>query len=138
MCFSTLFNLFASIIFIKKFGVLGAGIGFSISTVVVNVVVINIYNHKVVGLDMFKYWRKVSNVILGPGIAILLTVGFNCLFGGNSILKVMIDVILYGTLTLLIHWIFSCDENERKIITSSLNGLLNKAILRDKGVENCE
>ena len=51
-------NVFISIIFAKMWGATGAALGTCISLVICNIILINIYYHKVIKLNVIRFWNN--------------------------------------------------------------------------------
>ncbi|WP_261720885.1 lipopolysaccharide biosynthesis protein [Weissella cibaria] len=124
MCVSAIFNLVISYFAIKKTGVLGASLGFSISTLIVNVIIVNVYNHNIVKLDMVRYWRETGGVIIGPLTGLVVaTVLHNIVPMQTEIIKTVLSVILYGFLVLLLQWYVTGTTSEKKTLKKMVKGI---------------
>lgn len=109
-------NLIITFFSVKSFGVFGATFGYIFSILLGNGILINLYNHFKVGLNMVTYWKKVSNILI-PGFVSLLIL---------SIVKVYFPVvnlfvfIVYGSafviIEFMIAWKFSLNSFEKQLI----------------------
>ena len=59
-----IFNIIISIILAKQFGAVGAALGTSISYLVCNIILINIYYYKVIKLDIIKFWKEILLMLI--------------------------------------------------------------------------
>ena len=55
-------NIAVSIPLCIKFGELGCAFGTALSLVVGNIIIMNIYYHKRVGLDIKYFWKEILNL----------------------------------------------------------------------------
>jgi len=119
-------NVFLSIFLIQQFPVYGAAIGTCVSFVIGNTILSNIYYHKKVGINMFKYCKK-----LFKGIAIVwlisMLIGVAIYFIPGStwwhlILRCGLYIIVYGILVILM----GVNKEEKEIINSVIKRLKNK------------
>lgn len=63
-------NIVMTIIMIRKFGTIGAPIATAISYIIGHAIVINVYYHKVIGIDVIQMWKGILNKLL---ICVLVT-----------------------------------------------------------------
>lgn len=66
-------NFVVSIILCRHYGAIGCAIGTVGSLVIGNGVIMNIYYHKVIGLNMVKYWKSMSEFV--PAVIVLSVLG---------------------------------------------------------------
>lgn len=113
-------NIVLTIILVGELGYMGAAISTSISLVIGNIVLMNLYYHKVIGLNVIRMFKEIfrgtfSSIIIASllsfPLALILedTVGY-------FIIKASTFVIIYGTLL----YKFSFNEYEKKILMGSL------------------
>ncbi|MFG6672830.1 lipopolysaccharide biosynthesis protein [Leuconostoc lactis] len=115
------FNLIITVYTVKEFGVVGAVFGYIFSIGVGNGLMINLYNHKKVGLNMIKYWRGVVKMLL-PGIISMGVVSFFKIYVPIKNVGVFIG---YGCFYLIIvgfvSWKYILNSNEKKLIFGRLS-----------------
>lgn len=101
-------NVFISIILCYFIGNIGTAIGTAISLLLANGLIMNIYYHKKMGINIIKFWKSIFSILpsliipLIIGICIMNFVNYNSLFdfGGWIILYVIvycIFILLIGT-----------------------------------------
>ena len=92
-------NLGISIPLVKAYGGIGAALGTGISIIIGNEIIMNLYYHFKVGLDMKKYWKEILKLIpalIFPVSAGILIKTFFCVNNITSLLGLgTIYVIIY-------------------------------------------
>lgn len=117
ICISII-NIIISIPLAQKYSGIGAAIGTSISLLLGNGIIMNIYYYKKIKINIIKFWKNIFKMTI-PGI-ILLTVML--LFIQFTQLKGIISILIYGGLYTLMYCIvsyaFSMNKYEKNIINS--------------------
>ncbi len=93
-------NIAISIPLAKMYDGIGSAIGTSISLIVGNVIILNIYYHKKVGINVLKFWKEILKMTIPfviPIIIILIVMQFITLHGyANLIVFGCIYTIIYA------------------------------------------
>lgn len=117
-------NILLTIPLARRWQGLGAAIGTVIATIIGNVILMNWYYHKHIGLDIPRFWKNIVNLIpsmLLPAAAAVLIALFAPVLGYLSIvLWGAIFVVIYG-LTL---WRYGLNPYEHDLITGLLARIL--------------
>lgn len=113
-------NVLISIPLILKYGPLGAAIGTAIALFAGNIIFMNIYYHKSVGLDMKFYWGEVIKIL--PGLIPSIIVGFlsTYWFEINTWPTIVASIIVYTSVYALSMWIISMNKFEKNLLLSPL------------------
>lgn len=113
-------NLIITVFSINKFGVIGAVFGYVISVGVGNGLIINIYNHRRVGLNMIIYWKKVLNTLL-PGIVGLLAISLFKIYIPIKSIGVFLGYgLVYLIIVGVVAWMYTLNYNEKSMILGRL------------------
>ena len=77
--FISLFNVILSIRFIKKYAEIGAALGTTIAMIVGNWIIINIFYHRVLKLNMINFWKNVISIFPSyiPAICMVIIIKKN-------------------------------------------------------------
>ena len=114
----SIFNILLSVFLAKKYGAIGSAVGTGIALIVVNLIIMNIYYHKVIKINVIKFWKTilkmtVPNII--PISIILILMKYTNFTGIKGF-------ITYGTIYTIIYSItmynFSMNNYEKNIITN--------------------
>lgn len=109
-------NVIISIFFARKWGAIGAALGTSISLILCNGIIINIYYYKVIKLDVIKFWKSIisqSIPFIFPIIAILLLMYILPL---NGFMNLIIYGGLYTFLYCITAYFISMNHYEKEIV----------------------
>lgn len=114
------FNVIISVILAKKMGAIGAAIGSSISLIVCNIFIINIYYYKVLKLNVIRFWKNIFKQV----IPFIIPIMFIILVMKFIVLDSWIGFLFYGSLYTLVYilvaYLFSMNDYERRIVTNLL------------------
>lgn len=112
----SILNIFLSIPFIKLWGAVGAALGTAIAIILGNVIFINWYYHKRVGLDILYFWREIFKST--PGLLIPMLVGclehyFLPVYRGTMLIA---GIIIYTLVFCLSMWFLGMNEYEKDLL----------------------
>ena len=117
-------NLGLSIVLCQRFGAVGSALGTAISLVVANGVIMNIYYHKALGIDILYFWKQI--LIILP--ALIAPAGFGLLYmfliPKESLLLYLICGIVFLVIYALSLWKFGMNAYEKNLILGPLKRLL--------------
>lgn len=71
--FIAIINAIISYFACDKYGIIGSALGTTISIIVGNIIIINIYDHKVIKINMIKFWKSIAKIV--PAFIIPVIVG---------------------------------------------------------------
>lgn len=122
----SLFNILISIFLAKRYGAIGAAIGTSISLVICNIIITNIYYYKKINIDIFKFWLNISKISLPFVFPVALIIFFNKVVILTGYMYLIINIIVYTLLYFIFVYIFSMNKYEKNIV----NGIFAKIFKR--------
>ena len=109
-------NLLVSIPLTKAFGATGAAAGTCASLLLGNGLIMNLYNHICVKLDMIRFWKQILQLLI-PGLAALAA---GAALGGYINVQSPAGFILAGAGYTLIYavleWRFGMNEKEKSLV----------------------
>lgn len=113
-------NVVASIILIKMIGFIGAAFGTAISVIVGHGIIINLYLHRCIGLNVPRMFKEIFKGLL-PAFLLCLAIGYliSLIPGSNIVffgIKVVLLVIEYG----MIMYMFGMNEIEKQYIKNMI------------------
>lgn len=110
-------NLLISIPLTDAFGATGAATGTCASLLIGNGLIMNLYNHICVKLDMIRFWKQILHLLL-PGLAALAA---GAALGEYIDVQSLAEFILAGAVYTLIYagleWRIGMNEKEKSLIT---------------------
>lgn len=113
-------NVMISIPLAKYFGGIGSAIGTSLALIIGNIIIMNIYYYKKVGLNIPEFWRNILKMIIPftiPIVIILIIMHFITLHG---YINLIIFGGLYTILYILTSYFLVMNEYEKSIINKVL------------------
>jgi len=119
-------NIFISIWFIKLWGVLGASIGTALSLVMGNIIFMNIYYHKKLGLDMLYFWKEILKS--APAIALSIVIGLfiKQFIPTDTFVLLAVNIIIYCIIYIISMWFLGMNKSEKDLISVPLMKIINK------------
>jgi O-antigen/teichoic acid export membrane protein len=118
-------NVFISIFLSKIYGAVGATVGTSLSLIFGNIIVMNIYYHFKVKLNIPRFYKELTNLLLSMICsvvigAVLLLISF------NSWLALILQCVIYSIIYIFVMWFFGMNNYERQLFLQAYNKIKNK------------
>lgn len=119
-------NIFVSIPCIRRWGAEGAAIGTMITLLLGNGLIMNIYYHKKIGLNILYFWKEILKFT--PAIAVSVAAGlvikrFLPIYNTLTFLLVISAYILAYVISM---WFIGMNESEKDIIREPLMNIIKK------------
>ena len=112
----SLFNILISIFLAKKYGAMGAAVGTSISLIICNIIITNIYYYKKINIDILKFWYNILKISVPLVFPIVITILFNKIIILTGYIFLIINVILYTLLYFIFVYFFSMNSYEKNLL----------------------
>lgn len=112
----SIFNIIISIFLAKKYGAIGAAAGTTISLVICNIILMNIYYYKIIKIDVLKFWKEITIMIFKMLIPLFTTVLLMGVFKGTGLKFVIIYGLIYVLLYFTIAYIIVMNNYEKELI----------------------
>ena len=113
-------NIFISIPLAKAYGGIGSAIGTSLSLIIGNIIILNIYYHKRVGINVIEFWKSIIKMTIPmiiPIIAIVVLMHFVTLHG-------YVNLIVFGGIYTILYcltcYFLVMDDYEKNIVNKVL------------------
>jgi len=120
-------NIIISIPLAKSYGGFGCAIGTSASLIIGNIVIINIYYHKKVGIDIIAFIKDLLSMVIPIFISLCLGLIANHFIDTTSIVVLGFKMVLYIIIYSLLMWLVGFNDYEKglfKEILFKLNALI--------------
>lgn len=127
-------NLFISIPLCKHFGIIGCAMGTAIGIILANVIIMNIYYHKRLGLDMIKFWKSIFKILPSEIIPVLFGIFILKVITVDTISEFLIFGLLYVIVFFVSVWCLGMNNSEKDLITKPVRRI-SKSLFR-KDVRN--
>lgn len=113
-------NIFISIPLAKVYGGIGSAIGTSLSLIIGNIIILNIYYHKKVGINVIEFWKSIIKMTIPmiiPIVAIVILMHFVTLHG---YVNLIVFGVIYTILYCLTCYFLVMDDYEKNIVNKVL------------------
>lgn len=118
--FIAIINVMISIPMSKKYGGIGAAIGTAFSLLVGQGIILNIYYHKKVGINIIEFWKNILQMLIPVIFTIMLGIFINRLFNSTTMIMLLIKICIYSIIYCILMWMFAMNEYERNILRKPL------------------
>ncbi|MFI3316344.1 MAG: oligosaccharide flippase family protein [Rikenellaceae bacterium] len=121
-----LLSLVASIIVAPKYGAMGCAVATASALFAGQVVVMNIYYQRCVGIDIVGFWREIGKMSIVP-ISVLFA-GYHVIkqFEIVTIASLITAAALFCIVYIPLFWLLSLNSYERGVITTSLGKIKSR------------
>ena len=119
-------NVCISIILSKKYGGIGAALGTAISTILGQVIFMNIFYQKKVGINIIKFWKNILTMSIPMIFVIMLSIILKTIVPINSVIVLVAQIVLYTLIYCLIVYKFSINEYEKQLILKPINKIIRR------------
>ena len=126
--FIAVVNVVLSIPLALRFGGFGAACATGFATCCGQILTMNWFYYKKIGLDIPSYWKQVGGIALRIIIIGVVGAGIHFLLPLQGWMGLFIQCILYAIVFMILGWFFLFNEYEKSLI----QGLLNKVIRKKK------
>lgn len=125
--FIAVLNIIASIPLAIYFGPIGCAIASAISYFIGNAIIMNIYYHKKVGIDIIAFWKEIFSISVPLFSMIFIGIWLNLMNLGGIYFSFILKISLFSSLFLIISWKFSMNNYEKNL----LKKLFNKKLIKN-------
>ena len=119
-------NVCISIILSKKYGGVGAALGTAISTILGQVIFMNIFYQKKIGINIIKFWKNILTMSIPMIFVIILAIILKTIVPINSVIVLVAQIVLYTLIYCLIVYRFSINEYEKQLILKPINKIIRR------------
>lgn len=125
-------NVFLSIPLAKAYGGVGAAAGTAISLLIGNGLIMNMYYHNRVGLDMRYFWREILKLVKSFLIPIVVGVLMYLYIDMYNILTFVICGIIYVIIFSISMWFLGMNQYEKDLIGKPVARIIRKINFSNK------
>lgn len=123
-------NVVGSIFLVKQYGAIGCAIATGISFMTGNILIMNIYYHKRMDLNIILFWKNILKmtipIVISMGIGVIL----NRYLIEVTYIQFLTKVIIYSVVYLIALFIIGLNGEEKKEVINILLRFNKKAIIR--------
>lgn len=126
-------NVIITILAVKQWGVIAAGLGYVVAISVVNLLAVNVYNHFKVGLNMKLFWRNILKLSVTPIVTTMIMLSAKFLMSTQSISFILGLGIVYSGVFVVLTWHISLRNDEKHEIKGILKSAFSRKKLAERG-----
>lgn len=119
-------NVCISIVLSKIYGGVGAALGTAISTILGQVIFMNIFYQKKIGINIIKFWKNILTMSIPMIFVIILAIILKTIVPINSVIILVAQIVLYTLIYCLIVYRFSINEYEKQLILKPINKIIRR------------
>ena len=119
-------NVLISIPLIKYFGAVGASAGTAISLFVGNIVFMNFYYHKKIGLNVLYFWKNILSFIPALIIPAMIGTAIDVFIPIKSILTLGVLILIYTGVFCMSMYFIGMNKEEKNLIRVPLRKILGR------------
>lgn len=109
-------NIAISIVFCHYWGIIGVTMGTSLSLIIGNIVIMNIYYHQKMGINMILFWKSIASIIPALIPPIIVGIAINTLHSITGIIDFGFCIMIYTTVYVIsIFFIGLSNEEKEKL-----------------------
>ncbi|HJA65500.1 MAG TPA: polysaccharide biosynthesis C-terminal domain-containing protein, partial [Candidatus Mediterraneibacter cottocaccae] len=123
-------NLLMSIPLTMAFGVKGAAMGTCVSLLIGNGLIMNLYNHFRVGLDMVYFWKQILRLLLPGAGALVPGMALGAYLTVDSPAEFILAGAGYSLAYAVLEWRFGLNDREKRLVAEPLGKVLNRMRVR--------
>lgn len=119
-------NVAVSIPLTKLYGGIGAAVGTAMSLVLGQIIILNIFYHKKVGINMIEFWKNILKMSIPIIFVVLFGVVLNKFLVSTSIIVLGVKIALYVGIYAIMMWLFGINDYEKSLVLKPINKFLIK------------
>lgn len=97
----------------EKFGGIGSAIVTAGSLIIGNIIIMNIYYHRRIGIDMIHFWKSIILLTIPISLSIIISNFIYFLISQDSTLYSLLILVLYSIVYVSLMWIFGFNKYEK-------------------------
>ena len=120
-------NVFISIPLAARFGSVGAAMGTAISLVLANGIIMNVFYHKALKIDMVFFWKEIGKTLPGFLIPSILGALIVRHVSFDSLMKYAVWIVVFAVVYCLSIYCLSCNKRERALVLGMIRRNQNES-----------
>lgn len=116
----------------KKWGIIGAAAVTSIAFILGQGFVMNWFYHKKTGLNMIKFWKKISVIFIIPAVMCAVGLLLARFIDFYNIPVFIAGVIIYSVIYIVLNWFFIMNAYEKSIVTGAFSKIASILKIKKK------
>ncbi len=110
-------NIVLTVILCRRYGEIGAAIGTAVAVFILDVVVMNIYYHKHLNINIIHFWKQILSVARGLIVPLILGIVITVFVRIDTIPVLLLCIAGYALIYCISIFAFSMNQDERRMIS---------------------
>lgn len=119
-------NIALSIWFCKLWGVIGVSIATAITFILCNVIIMNVYYHKVIGLNMLQFWKSILSTLPAFIAPVVFGVCLMLFYNFRGLLDFALLVCAYAICYAVSVYFLGFNKSEKEYVCAPLRKIFGK------------
>lgn len=119
LVFIAVLNVIITIPLVQTYDGIGAAVATAISLTIGNTIIMNIYYHKKIGINMLYFWRNILVMSLPVILALCIGFGMKFILDFNNLLLMPLNIILYSLVYMILMWYLGFNAYEKDLFSST-------------------
>jgi len=118
LIFIAIVNVIISIPLAINYGGIGAAIATAISLTIGNIIIMNIYYHFRVGINILLFWKNILIMSIPVVLSFFIGFGLNYMITPNNVILLGTKIVLYSSVFISLMWFLGFDRYEKELFRS--------------------
>lgn len=119
-------NVAMSIPLTKLYGGVGAAVGTAISLILGQGIILNLYYHFKVKIDIKEFWKNILKISIPVALSVVVGVVLNKVIVSTSIVVWLGKIFIYAISYCVFMWMLGMNTYEKSLVSKPFNKLINK------------
>lgn len=125
LIFIAVLNIIITIPLVQSLGGIGAAMATAISLTIGNTIIMNIYYHHRIGINMLLFWKNIVRISLPVAFALLIGFGINNIFNFENMLLMLLNISLYSLIFIIALWLLGLNQYEKELLSTIIIKIKN-------------
>lgn len=121
-------NVFMTILLCSKYGSVGAAIGTTVSMLLANGLIMNIFYHKRCNIDIIYFWKNILSIIVRLSIVFAFGIVLVRFVMKENIVSFLVCVVLYSVVYLVDVVFFCANQQEKQYINAFVSKVMRRKV----------
>lgn len=119
-------SLCISIPLAKLYGGIGCAVGTALALITGQIIVMNIYYHRVIHIDIPKFWKEIGKMSFSPFVVGVLSYCLFKVYEINTIWMLVIDILMFSLIYIPLFWFSGMNPYEKELFISPMRRIMNR------------
>ncbi len=124
--FIALVNVFLSVAFVQRWGIIGCAIATALAFIIGNIIIMNFYYWKKIGIDIPRFWINIFGMSTPLLISLLGGTFLNKLFLADNWKIFLIKVFLFAAAYAILIWLIGMNRYEKDLFIQPVKKIILK------------